>query len=280
LAVYFKLLLILVYGIADLSRNGMKKIIIEAKKMITAKAIISAASLGMFLPFIKLVYWVFDTAYLSGFGINPEIYSRPIFSSSFIGVWLFAESLYPMMIGWIFFSLIIFLVLFNMNLSLLGRPLRAEQGIDILESDTKWIRFKKIFPTAFSKSVNWPIAILLIGIYLIIFITGAASYSSKKGRSLAEIQMEHYNANGECWDKFNSKNNGCFRVSGISGAGHFVIANLETHLLYLSREVVNGNGAGESNKKFITKLHIHEKSPKEKYSISRDYKPTKAKTED
>ena len=257
----------------------MKKIIHEAKKMITAKALISAVSLGLFLPFIKLIYWVFDTSYLSGFGINPDVYSRPVFSSGFISFWLFAKSLLPIWIGWIFFSFVIFFTLLNINLGISEKPEKTAQDLNLLDSDSEWIRLKKVFPYALSKSVKWPFSMFVIGGLFILFITGAIVSASEKGLSLADVQMERYDATGECWDKFNSGNSGCFHVSGIDGADLFVIANLQDHLLYLSREAVDDKKPTVPNKEFITKLHIHEKSTNEQYTISRDYKPIKIKAE-
>ena len=95
----------------------------KLKKYITAKVLVAALTVGLALPFIKVLYWTFDTAYLSGFGISPEIYSRPIFSSGFVSVWLFAFSMTPLMLLWMLICLIVFIVLTAMNV----RPADCEQ---------------------------------------------------------------------------------------------------------------------------------------------------------
>jgi hypothetical protein len=249
----------------------MKNIITEAKKMITAKALISAASLGLLLPFIKLVYWVFDTSYLSGFGISPDIYSRPIFSSGFVSVWLFINALVPMVIGWALFSAVVFVVLFNINFGAARHSAPVEQGIDTSQSNGRYTRFISSFSYAYSKSVSWPLAMFLIGAVFILFITKVFIYSSEKGASLAEKQLKGFSAKGECRDTFDSNNTGCFHISTLNGTDHFVIANHQTYILYLSR---NEADEKDSNNKIITRLHVHEKEPGKQYSITRDYKPT------
>jgi hypothetical protein len=258
----------------------MKKIILEAKKMITAKAIISAASLGLLLPFFKLIYWVFDTSYLSGFGVSPDVYSRPVFSSGFVSVWLIVKSLVPIFYGWISFSIILFFALMSMNLSVLERPQTVASSPEILEDDSFLEWLKKAFPVAYSKSISWPLSLVVIGTLVILFIINTLTMSSRKASSLSDEQMKQYNDTGQCHDKFNSDNIGCFNIPVINGRGLFVIANTQTHLLYLSREASDASKPNASKGKFTTKLHIHEKKSDDQYSITREYIPVKAKVED
>src|SRR5690606_36847719 len=60
------------------------------------------------VPVIGMLYWIFDTSYLAEFGIGPELYSRPIFSSSLINAWLFASVIGPSIWIWTTLSGILF----------------------------------------------------------------------------------------------------------------------------------------------------------------------------
>lgn len=249
----------------------MKEFFDKIKSMITAKAVISAVSLGLFLPFIKLIYWVFDTAYLSGFGITPDVYSRPIFSSGFISAWLFAGAMTPIFIGWALFSVVIFVVLFSINFESLAPPKQREDDKKSSEKESEFSKFITSIIDALSKSIEWPSFIFISGFILIIFFVTTILHTHKNGFKLADEQISVYANEGKCGDKFNAKNVGCFNVSGIEGTNHFVIANLQTHLLYLSRRPTNESGSITCDKEYKVTLHIHEKKSDKQYSINRDY---------
>lgn len=260
----------------------MRHIIDEAKRMITAKAIISAASIGLFIPFAKLLYWVFDTSYLGGFGISPDVYNRPIFSSGFVSSWLVAEAMAPALVIWTGFAIVLFAVLFNINFENSEKPKICELDLNNYRSESRWIKLKRRGIYAFSKSFGWPYFIWASGFVLIIFLLAILVWASRKGAQLAEVQLNVYVAEGLCVDKFNSKNKGCFRVTGIDGNNHFVIANPATHLIYLSRKRKNpmdsdesADSAGRENG-YVTTLHIHQKEPDKQYSVQRDYQPGNA----
>lgn len=259
----------------------MKRIIDEAKRMITAKAIISAVSLGLFVPFAKLVYWLFDTAYLGGFGISPDVYSRPIFSSGFVSVWLVAQAMAPILTGWLCFAFALFIILFSINFGALDKPENIEVDFRIYKKDTWQVRFVKRFGYAIYKSYAWPFSILVCGLSLILFLLSVVVWASKEGDKLSETQVKAYASNGECKDKFNSSLYGCFTIEGIDGKGLFVIANPKTHLLFLSRSCLNGAAevGGDCTGEYQTALHIHEKVPERQYSINREYKVAKASDE-
>lgn len=251
----------------------MQRIIDQVKKMVTAKAIISAASLGLFIPFARLVYWVFDTSYLGGFGVSPDVYSRPIFSSGFVSIWLLVESMTPIFFGWSSFAIVLFVVLFSVNFDVLKKYENRHNYYGILSSDSKGDELKKRFSYAFSKSSGWPFYIWVSGVSLFLFLVLAISLASSRGRDLAQKQLNYYVDTGKCADKFNSTNVGCFRVEGVEGAGHFVIANPKTHLLYLSRQSADQDLSEFCESKCEITLHILEKEPGKQYSIDRVYMP-------
>ncbi|WP_041523762.1 hypothetical protein [Gilvimarinus agarilyticus] len=251
----------------------MKRILDEAKKMITAKALLSASALGLFIPFIRLVYWIFDTAYLSGFGISPDVYSRPIFSSGFVSAWLVVEAIVPMMIVWTVFSAALFLLLLNINLGALGQSENRYSAYKIYSGDTRWTRARKRLLYALPKSFNWPYYTWTFGIVLIVFMLGVCTWATKKGVDLANAQLKAYAQKGHCIDKFTSNNKGCFRISGVAGVEHFLIANSETHLLYLSREGQSGRAEKPCGLECKTTLNIFEKKRDAQYSIYRTYVP-------
>jgi hypothetical protein len=64
------------------------------------------------IPVVGMLYWIFDTTYLAAFGVGPEFYSRPIFSSSLINIWLFVSAIKPGIWIWMALSVLIFLLLF------------------------------------------------------------------------------------------------------------------------------------------------------------------------
>lgn len=252
----------------------MKRIIDELKKMITAKALISTVSLGLFIPFAKLIYWVFDTSYLGGFGVSPDVYSRPVFSSGFVSSWLVAEAMTPILGIWTVIAVVLFVILFNANFGSLEKPENRELIYRIYSRDKGRTRFRKRFRYALSKSFAWPTLIWISGFILLFFLAVVVVKASERGRELAQVQMKAYADHGFCVDKFNSKNKGCFQIDGIEGEGLFVIANPSSHLIFLSR-VCSGEINPETNDcsgDKETTLHIHEKEPNKQYSIDRAYK--------
>lgn len=95
----------------------MKDYIPKIKNFFSVKMILSIISIGGILPLSQVLYWTFETSYFGYFGISPEIFNRPVFSSGFIGVWLFAESIQPVFLVWSFLMggfLFVLLVIKNM----------------------------------------------------------------------------------------------------------------------------------------------------------------------
>ena len=248
----------------------MRKIFNNIKKTIIIKTLISIISLGLFIPFIELIYWTFDTAYLSGFGISPDIYSRPIFSSGFINTWLFAESIQSIFIGWSLLLFIIFLMLFSINFSNLNKSQVNDPETIKFKKEGNIFRILEQLINVFAKSIAWPFYILICGIFIIMFTMYSIIWAHNKGLALAEGQLNNYVTEGKCLDKFNSKSFGCFDVKDIEDKDIFVITNTQKHILYLNRKNINASKL-EKNDQYEIKIHIHEKEPGKEYSINRKY---------
>ncbi len=266
--------------------NTVDKVVTGIKRTITAKAIISTASLGLLIPFVKLVYWVFDTAYLGGFGVSPDIYNRPVFSSGFVSIWLIAKSIGIILTGWTLLAFIFFIILTKVNIAPAKYHIKKEEkkessdnensGTDSKElslADKLKDRFLDLFIRiidSISKSIEWPSAIWGAGVLLVIFLSFSIAWASKTGQDLAEDQRNAYLESGFCLDKFNSNNIGCFKIDTVEGENYFIIANPKTHLIYLSRECKLFKKGSKICEPSI-KLNILEKSLNEQYSITRDF---------
>lgn len=66
-----------------------------AGKYLTIKIVFLSLSLFFSIPLITAMYWSFDSSYLAAFGVGPEIFNRPIFSSKLINTWLVVVMLKP-----------------------------------------------------------------------------------------------------------------------------------------------------------------------------------------
>ena len=263
--------------------NTFKKVVTEAKRAITAKALISTVSIGMLIPFAKLVYWIFDSSYLGGFGINPDIYSRPIFASGFVSTWLVVESLGFIFFAWSFLAVVFFVILTSANIS----PRRYEtkdqdhiQNTEKVLSDQSTLKehfydFLERISDAVSRSIEWPLIIWGAGFSFFLFFMLSMLWASNKGSELAISQRDLYLKHGFCADKFNSSNLGCFAIHGVEGENHFIIANSKTHLIYLSRE-----GSPQNNETSGIELTIMEKKTDTQYSITRNFISSEEPLED
>jgi len=258
----------------------LNKVVGSVKQAATAKSIISAASVGMLIPLAKLIYWVFDTAYLGGFGVSPDIYSRPIFSSGFVSTWLVVESLGIMIVGWSILAFVLFIILTAVNVKpnrdfLTNEEEDNKRGAIVSEDFSlkeKIFNFFDRILESVSHSLDWPVIIWSSGLSIFLLLAFAMIWASEKGNKLANEQRDLYLNNGICADKFNSSNSGCFKITGIKGKDHFIIANSKTHLIYLSRESGCNDDSSQICKSGI-KLNILEKAPGSQYSVVRDFVP-------
>ncbi len=256
-------------------KKSVNDVVISVGRAFTAKTVISVIFIGLFVPYSKLVYWLFDTAYLGGFGVNPDVFNRPVFSSDFVSVWLVAESMPVILAGWSMLALVALLVLTMANYEKGRRGEGGNEGVSNTNHSTSEPQLNgrpsRIFESL-SKSIDWPAFIWVSGLLIIMFLALTVIWSVSKGEELSEIQRDWYLNEGVCLDKFSSGNVGCFTVSGVPGNNHFVIYNSDTDLIYMSRKDCIDIDSKEECKASIS-LNIVEKSSKTQYSVIRDYVP-------
>jgi hypothetical protein len=259
----------------------------EIKKFLTLKLIVSIITIGGIWPLLQALYWTFETAYFGYFGVGPEIFNRPVFSSGFISVWLVAASIGPAFIVWSGLMLIVFIVLIFVNYNEPAFYLRKEindvpPDVDNCiyqdsEETKNWkYGFKAHLSNVFdsvSKSINVPLFFWLggfiIALILVLLFVGAGT----KGEKLAKNQVENYLKNKfECHDGFNDNNIGCFSIQGIDGNDHLVITNNKTHLIFLSRTQAIESSENATTNLPVIKLHIIEKADGDVFTITRHYK--------
>jgi hypothetical protein len=264
----------------------VNKLISEIKNVITIKTLVSIVSISAVVPLCKALYWTFETSYFGYFGVGPEIFSRPLFSSGFISVWLFVTAMYPIFMAWtgVMFISFIFLVSFNYkepkfeyadSTNEKSAEIASKIADKNLEKITWKIRLKAAFSNlgeAIEKSFTIPLVFWIGGILVLLATAFLFLWADKKGRKLAESLVDGYMANGECKDGFNNRVVGCFEISGIDGSHHFVITNNKTHLIYLSPKVSAEDGNNASQASELPKINIIEKSPGETFKLKRTYK--------
>jgi hypothetical protein len=264
----------------------MKNYLPEFKRFFSTKLFLSIFSISALLPLLQAQYWTFETAYFGYFGISPEIFSRPIFSSGFISVWLFADSILPVFWVWTFLMGAVFFVLFVINFQII-EPKKSEviddRQIDCnddevnLEDSTikkKILAFITKLADSWLKSINLPIMLWGSGLILFFTVLLLFIWTSNHGAELAKKQMDSYIQDDfKCIDGFNSNNIGCFTIEGIDGEDHLVITNSKTHLIFLSREIHTEIDENMATRKSVEiKLHVFEKTTDEVFKITRDYK--------
>lgn len=263
----------------------MDKTVNKVKQYLTAKMVVSITLAGGILPLIKVIYWTFETAYLASFGISPEVFNRPVFSSNFISVWLFTTSILPAFIFWLALILIGFLMLTFSNFEqyeTIPSTKNSKKNIESIEHINKKTKLEKfryhlkdfflrLFNAAID-SIYIPFLFLVIGLLILITSLGLFLWANKEGRSLGETQLNNYIHKNICLDSFNNSNEGCFTIEGIEGDDHFVIINNKTHLIYTSKKTTPKKDEGSIINNTKTKLHIIEKEPNQALKISRTYK--------
>ena len=181
-----------------------------------------------------------------------------------------------MIVGWSILAFVFFVILTSTNIvpsrKVVINENMDENGMDAI-SDKQSFRdrvfdFVDRILDAASRSSEWPARIWVAGLSVVLFLSITTIWASVKGNELAKAQRDLYLNKGFCADKFNSSNVGCFTIHGVEGSGHFIIANLKDHLIYLSRECFCEKGCDPR-----IRLNILEKTPSIQYSIIRDFVP-------
>lgn len=242
--------------------------------------------MGAVVPLCKALYWTFETSYFGYFGVSPEVFSRPLFSSGFISVWLFVTSMYPILIVWsgVMAISFFFLVSFNYEVPRFQSgedPMKKNREVTISTTDnadqkiTAWIKVKAVLSNlvdAIERSIAIPFVFWISGLFALLAVMFAFLWADNKGRELAKSLVDGYIFNQECKDGFNNRIVGCFEISGIEGNNHFVITNGKTHLIYLSQVESSLHSENDSYDPKFPKINIIEKSPDETFKIRRMYK--------
>lgn len=188
------------------------------------------------VPVIGMLYWIFDTSYLAEFGIGPELYSRPIFSSSFINAWLFVSAIGPSIWIWTALSGILFsflMIAFYEAGSNKEHATLAESN----DVDTKsWAYKIELFFNLITKAGIPAVVFLLFGFSIILSTSIAVSFLSKESSKLARKQIKAYINDGTCKDAFNDYHLGCYSILGEIGDDHLLILNGKDAIIYMSRQ--------------------------------------------
>jgi len=207
-----------------------------ARSTLSIKIVLYFVGLFLSIPVVGMLYWIFDTSYLATFGIGPEFYSRPIFSSSLINVWLFISVLKPFIWIWLILSLIIFIIILIscFNLSRKKQSLDTEEDADV--DDTTFIYKVELFFNLLVKAGVPALAFLLLGLSFIAFLTFSILFFENDSSELAKKQLKAYIKDKECKDAFNDYHQGCYTISGEKGDDHLLLLNNKDVIIYMSRQ--------------------------------------------
>ena len=276
----------------------MDKIFKDAKFWAVVKFTLALVPIG---AFIKGIYWIFDKGYLSGLGISPEIFSRPVLESDFIIAWLSAEMVMPIVWGVLAIAACLFVFLYgkpssSKSADLLLGPASEEQGGEEAEPlvadfniSCKGQAKQKEFGRS-SRLMDWvqevvdktvkamiiPFTFVSISILLILIYAVSVVVLHGKAHKVGASQIKQYlsKESRQCTDAFNNNYLGCFHIEGVQGTGHLLILNDDTHLIYFSCSNMSDKSDAmtapclEKN----LSLKILEKEPGKQYSITRDYR--------
>jgi cbb3-type cytochrome oxidase subunit 3 len=243
------------------------------KRYLSLKSIVFLISVASTIPLFNLLYWIFEVSYFGYFGISPELFSRPVFSSNLIDIWIFAILLQPAFMVLIIVMAVILIPVIWINLYAHNNQ-NVDSDENIGTDKTKHFLTKLVTllkPAEHLAILGWLLVMLTFFVLLILFV-----YTSKEGRKLAKMQIEGYSrVDYKCFDGLDDNNIGCYSIDGIDGSNHLVITNNKTHLIYLSQtpSISSKNKAADNPVPFD--IHIVEKAPGDVYKITRQYKPYK-----
>lgn len=204
------------------------------------KIVFYIVGLLLSLPFAGMIYRVFDTTYLAAFGVGPEFYSRPIFSSSLINIWLFVSAIKPGIWIWMVLTVLIFF-LFFIGYYNSGKKKEASDPESQVDVDTTTFLFKveSFFNVAF-KAGPPALVFFFSGLAIISFATFAILFFSNDSSILAKKQIKAYIEKKQCMDAFNDFHLGCYTIPGETGNDHLLILNNKDVIIFMSREKQNG----------------------------------------
>jgi hypothetical protein len=200
----------------------------------SVKVALSILGLAVSIPLFSLFYWSFDSAYLAAFGVGPEIFSRPVFSSKLMLTWFVLGAITPSI--WIIggAAVAMAIVLFGIHYRA-KRPGNNTSQTTATQSDrveNQPVRMIDII----DRSLTPPIYLFLSPLLMLLFLLIGMTFMSKKAERLALNQIDAYVQKGSCPDTFNNQLNGCYSISDELASNYFIIANNEKMVIYLSRD--------------------------------------------
>lgn len=204
----------------------------------SVKVALTIIGLGISIPLFSLLYWAFDSAYLASFGVGPEIFSRPVFSSKLMVTWVVLGAVTPVV--WVLglIAFLLFVVLFVIFYRKRKSEIKASQGYpDTVE---KTLNQPMKMMDVFERSFTPPSYLFLVPLIIFLLLIGGAAFMSGKAKTLASNQVEAYVKHEICLDTFNNNINGCYSISDEPEGTYLVVVNSEKLLIYLSREERKG----------------------------------------
>lgn len=211
---------------------------------LAVKIIIGIAT---FIPLLSLWYWGFDSSYLAGFGVGPEIYSRPVFASKLMLTWFVLGAIKHGL--WLFpgIATLLFFVLFWTRYRAIKKSLKTEQE-GTQKSEGKIFEIIDLIDKSFTPSV----AVVVIPGLIILLTLGPQIFTSQQGKRLASLQLNAYIDENICPDTFTIEHTGCYSISGEPDSNYFVIANDGRAIIFLSRI--------ENNNQIIVSVNVKDKA--------------------
>jgi hypothetical protein len=226
----------------------------HAANYVAVKIALSIMGLAVSIPLMNLLYWSFDSAYLAAFGVGPEIYSRPVFSSKLMLTWFVLGAITPSI--WIMgiVALTLAVILFGIHYKARRLSISLEQTIPVRigTEDNSPVRISEIL----DRSITPAVYLFLVPFLILLFLLVGMVFMSNKGRELAENQIKSYVDKGECLDTFNNNTRGCYSISDESEDNYLIISNSEKIVIYLNRQM--------SKKGFVVFVNIKDKSSNKK----------------
>lgn len=204
----------------------------SAVNYVSVKIALSILGLAVSIPVISLLYWSFDSAYLAAFGVGPEIFSRPVFSSKLMLTWFVLGAINPGIgiLGAI--ALALFVVLLGTQYKARKAKAREVTCNQPGQSENEQVRVIDIIDRSFTPAMY----LFLLPLFILIFLLLAMIFMANKAEKLASDQINAYVEKGNCPDTFNNQTNGCYSISDEPDNNYFIIANNEKLVIYLSRQ--------------------------------------------
>ncbi len=255
-----------VSNIVTHTKNGVNS-------LFTLKLVVTIVMFIVSMPIISHYYWIFETSYLSALGIDPEIFSRPIFSSNTMNAILFFTSIVPVMwsIAILLLGFLMFVLLDGLFESTLSYRNNSNEAIKRKFGRALRMLSKAKFNGGYLSRLFVIWFVCSLGFVFTALYAASVQFVRNKGYSIAEYKMSGYlKENPDCIGSWSRRVSGCYTIEGVEGEDHYVVLNNDTHIVFFSRELVE---IKEGEEKLVAKLHIKEKTPSQKYETSRSYKP-------